>query len=486
MIRIKSVAAQHFNDGRPRKHASRRILPLALLTFFIFAASAQAHSVSASVSCTPGVGNAVTFVWSNFADPPGPGNGGENTPGWQIVYTPTGGSPTTLSGNVSFPLATYTLTVPIPDSAGSALVSSSWTASQTTDGNAGSFSGTLPVSACTGPPPPPPPPPASPTIVTTASPGVLVGSTISDDAVLSGGNSPTGTITFNLYAASDTTCATPLATGTVPVTGNGSYTSPAVTENQAGSYQWVASYSGDANNNPVADPCGQASEQVVVTTPPPSPPLVLASPLIATTASGVGSGDKITDTATLSGGSLSPGPTGTITFKLYAGSDTSCKTALSTVTTTVNGDGAYTSPAVVEKTAGTYDWVASYSGDANNSGVAEPCGVSAEKVHVPPAPCLHTSVSLTGIIGKREGVFTAHLKGPGVEHVTFYLDGHKLTTVTKAHNGVFSVTINAAKLSYGAHTLMAKTSVSKPYCAPASRAATFIRPKPNHHFHPTG
>jgi hypothetical protein len=42
--------------------------------------------------------------------------------------------------------------------------------------------------------------------------------------------------------------------------------------------------------------------------------------------------------------------------------------------------------------------------------------------------------------------------------VTFYLDGHKLATVTKAHDHYFSITINTTGLSFGMHHLVAKVN----------------------------
>ena len=55
---------------------------------------------------------------------------------------------------------------------------------------------------------------------------------------------------------------------TVTVAGNGSYGStPAFTPTAAGTYRWIANYSGDANNNATANGCNAANENVVVTLP---------------------------------------------------------------------------------------------------------------------------------------------------------------------------------------------------------------------------
>jgi hypothetical protein len=106
---------------------------------------------------------------------------------------------------------------------------------------------------------------ASPAISTAASPGVMFGGQVSDAAILSGGYSPTGTITFRLYGPSDSTCGgSPAFTNAINVTGNGVYLSPSVTPAQIGTYRWIASYSGDSNNNAVAGACNDANESVTI------------------------------------------------------------------------------------------------------------------------------------------------------------------------------------------------------------------------------
>ena len=66
---------------------------------------------------------------------------------------------------------------------------------------------------------------------------------------MSGGNSPTGTITFTLYAPNS---ATVVDTEMATVNGNGTYDTPTgFAPTAVGTYEWTASYSGDANNNPV-------------------------------------------------------------------------------------------------------------------------------------------------------------------------------------------------------------------------------------------
>ena len=116
--------------------------------------------------------------------------------------------------------------------------------------------------------------PATPVIFTTPTPSTaVVGSTLKDEVTLSTLVNPktgttAGTITVELFTPSDTTC-TGTATFTTTfkaATGNHTYTSPTgYVANVAGTWHWVASYSGDANNNPVASTC--TAEAVTVTAP---------------------------------------------------------------------------------------------------------------------------------------------------------------------------------------------------------------------------
>jgi uncharacterized repeat protein (TIGR01451 family) len=104
-----------------------------------------------------------------------------------------------------------------------------------------------------------------PAIRTTASGPVQMGATINDVAHLSGGFSPTGSITFDLYGPDDTNCSGPVAfSHTVSVNGNGDYASGNYTTTAAGTFRWIAGYSGDANNAAVSGSCNDADENVVV------------------------------------------------------------------------------------------------------------------------------------------------------------------------------------------------------------------------------
>jgi hypothetical protein len=108
-----------------------------------------------------------------------------------------------------------------------------------------------------------------------STPGATVtygdGNKLTDSAILSGGFNPTGTMTFYLFAPGITPAANysnNVYSDTVTVSGNGNY-SVATGNNPggylpstAGTYQWVAVYSGDSLNAGSQD--GSASEQEIV------------------------------------------------------------------------------------------------------------------------------------------------------------------------------------------------------------------------------
>ena len=228
---------------------------------------------------------------------------------------------------------------------------------------------------------------ASPTLTTTPSPTtVRLGNndvTLTDSATLSGGNSPTGTITFRLFQNG----TTQVDTESVAVHGNGTYATPTgftlpATGTVTGTYQWNASYSGDGSNNPANDN-NAANEQVTV-----SP----ANPTVVTTASAAITFNAriptIGDSAVLAGSYFA---TGTISFTLALG-----PTQVYSTSVVVAGNGIYSASYTLPTTgtvAGTYTWTAHYSGDINNN-PADDQGGAAEKTVVSKAsPTVVTTAS---------------------------------------------------------------------------------------------
>jgi uncharacterized repeat protein (TIGR01451 family) len=259
--------------------------------------------------------------------------------------------------------------------------------------------------------------PATPAITTHASAGVAAGGMIADAATLSATVNGTETITYTLFGPSNPTCTgTPIFTSTKTVAGNGVYTSGSFVTSSVGTYGFVAVYSGDANNNAATSPCGAPNESVVVTP---------TAPTIVTKASaGVAAGGPITDTATLSAGA---NPSGTITFTAFGPNDAICATAAAfTSIKSVNANRDYVSDPFTATLAGTYRFVAAYSGDANNAATTTACNDPNESVVVDPAT--------DPMIGVTETPNPVSLPQPG---------GTFTFTVTVTNTGTVPVTITA-------------------------------------------
>ena len=243
--------------------------------------------------------------------------------------------------------------------------------------------------------------PAGPAISTQASGPVTVGGSINDVATLSGAVGATGAVTFQVFAPGDSSCSTALATLTtssknVDANGNGTYTSGSYTATTPGLYRWRAFFAGDSKNNAVSGSCNDNNETSTVNP---------AGPAISTQASGpVTVGGKIHDVATLSG---AVGATGAVTFQVFAPGDTSCSTALATLSTSTksvdaDGNGTYTSGDFNTSTAGTYRWRAFFAGDANNAAVSGACNTDNESSTVNQAgPAISTQASPSANVGDK-------------------------------------------------------------------------------------
>lgn len=214
-----------------------------------------------------------------------------------------------------------------------------------------------------------------PTIDVEPSAATAIGGSIHGTALLASGNAPTGVIVFGIWGPADETCSgAPLKTYEVPVTGNGSYTSPEFTPTEAGRYRWGAFYEGDADNKSAAGGCEDAAVSVE-----------RARPTVTDTASSaVTLGDAIHDTVTLADGYA---PTGTIVLAVWGPDEKRCEAApLAEYEVKVDGNGAYTGPDFTPASAGTYTWAAIYAGDVNNEAARTSCSDASAEVVVSPRP----------------------------------------------------------------------------------------------------
>jgi hypothetical protein len=209
---------------------------------------------------------------------------------------------------------------------------------------------------------------ANPSLSTVPSPASgPIGTVLNDTATLTGGSSPTGTIVFALYLGTCTPAHLLLAQAAT-VSSAAASTSIGYTTTVVGTYHWAAYYSGDAHNNSDVTGCGE--------------PVVIAhTPTIVTNASAggsIGAAITVTDTATLTGAFGTP--TGNVVFDLYGPLDTTCAaTPIAHYATNTLVAGVVTSPAfaptLITAGAGTYHWIARYSGDANYIPLNSACSV---------------------------------------------------------------------------------------------------------------
>src|SRR5262249_4626475 len=250
---------------------------------------------------------------------------------------------------------------------------------------------------------------AQPQITTSPVSGVTVGANIKDTATLSGLVSPTGTgtVTFKLY--SDPECKTLVFSSTTGGIGaNGTVASAEFATSEARTYLWTATFSGDANNKEVSSPCGGEASAVAK-----------ATPSIATTqqpASGT-LGATFKDAATI-GGLFGAKPGGSITWKLYNNSKCEGAAVASDGPVAVSANGAYGTPSgAAPSAAGTYYWVATYSGDANNNGVSSACAAEPVVVNAPAQPGTATAHGPSECAVSNAPVYVT---GRGIKSVTFY------------------------------------------------------------------
>jgi hypothetical protein len=215
----------------------------------------------------------------------------------------------------------------------------------------------------------------TPSISTTPEPGsALVDDILHDSAELSDGINPSGTITFKLFDPNDPICAgDPAYSEIVPVSDNGVYnTITGHKANMAGTWRWVAEYSGDNHNTPVSSGCDQEQvpvskhETTTVTDPDPDSGIV---------------GDVLNDTAIVTSTHTL---TGEVTFRLFEPGDTTCETPVFTETVdlktentemvTLENAKAGTTSGFASNMVGIWNWTAEYSGDYANAPSSDECG----------------------------------------------------------------------------------------------------------------
>ena len=261
-----------------------------------------------------------------------------------------------------------------------------------------------------GPSPPTPAPSPSTAVIAThlSASTVAIGGSVHDSAALTGATATAGGIVMYLVYDNDTCSSSNsgLVTtlGPVGVTNGSVPDSPDWTATvSAGTYYVVASYSGDANNTAAASGC--TAEPLTVSPDRPT----ISTQLSATT---VAVGDSVYDTAILSGGASNAG--GNLTYRVYD-NDTCTSSNGGLVTTlgpvsVINGSVPDSPDWTATVTAGTYYFVASYSGDPNDTPTASGCASDPLTVS-PEQPTLSTQLSATTMAVGGSAYDTAVLSG---------------------------------------------------------------------------
>jgi hypothetical protein len=222
----------------------------------------------------------------------------------------------------------------------------------------------------------------TPAIKTKATTPVTIGNPIKDTATLSGLVDPTGTgkVTFKLYETNNAgKCENevPGSSSTKSFDSNGSVDSSSVTPTKAGTYYWIATYSGDGNNEEVATSCGDSEESSVVNKATPTiETKVLDSkgdvidnehPAAATT--------EVHDQATLGGevSGLSLDEGATVTYHFYSDNECKSEVASKLQTVEVNSDGTVPPSTSQKLQPGSYSYKAVYNGNSNYSKAEGEC-----------------------------------------------------------------------------------------------------------------
>ena len=287
---------------------------------------------------------------------------------------------------------------------------------------------------------------ASPSVNTVPTPSSsdnpVVGVHLNDSANVTGGDGPTGNVTFYLFAPGTTCATTNTARAAYHETdslsgGSAATNNTTFTSDTAGTWTWLAKYNGDSNNNVAWSDC--SSEQVTVGK---------ASPGIKTTPSAGGTVGAvvINDTGVLSGGY---NPTGSITFNLYDPAHTDCSgTPAYTQSVSVSGNGSYsTTNATPANAAGTWSWTATYNGDSNNKTATSGCTL--ETVTVDQAsPGIKTTPSAGGTVGavviNDTGVLSGGYNPTGSITFNLYDPAHTDCSGTPAYTQSVSVSGNGS------------------------------------------
>lgn len=305
-------------------------------------------------------------------------------------------------------------------------------------------------------------------------PSATVGSSIADKATVSGGDGPTGTVTFNLYDNPNGT-GTPLFTDTEPLV-SGVATSAGYTTTVTGTDYWVATYNGDSTNNSVSS--GTADEPVAIISS------ITFGPFATSTSVSCSPNPAITNQMVTCTADVSPVPDGGtmqftdpgVTIPRCGAVPVNTTTGQASCTTTFNTPGSYQIQAV-------------YPGDELFTGSQSP--VITQTVTAPPPPppapptrtSLRLSASPNPVVVGQQVTYTATVSpSPNGGHVTFFDNGHVIpgcANVAATNRG--TATCKWAYTWAAVHTIRARYTGTPQFTNSAANKLTETVKKRPHH-----
>ncbi len=229
-----------------------------------------------------------------------------------------------------------------------------------------------------------------------------LGEKVYDTATVTGTPfTPTGTVTYYFYNTATPTYGTTTAVScqTVSLTSTGSVPNSNVTAAlTAGSYSFIGVYSGDSNYSGYTG----AVEPLTINKASSS----VSTAIYDSTGTAVTDtlGEKVYDTATVTGTPFTP--TGTVTYYFYntATPTYGTTTAVSCQTVSLTNTGSVPNSNVTAAlTAGSYSFIGVYSGDSNYSGytgAVEPLTINKASSSVSTAIYDSTGGAVTGVPGE--------------------------------------------------------------------------------------
>ena len=240
--------------------------------------------------------------------------------------------------------------------------------------------------------------PAATLTTTATATSILPGGSVADSVQVTGTGGGGGSIAWQLLGpvapAADGTCngltwsgAASFDSGTIVVSGDGSYPTTASMPTAVGCYSYAEQLSSASAGGPTATDAGVGAETFAV-----------ASPTLATAASSTAmlTGAGVSDAVTVGGteadaGSIAwqlLGPVAPSASGSCSGLDWTTAATAASGSVAVTGDGVYDTPMSTPSTAGCYSYAETLTGSAYGPAVSQLAGVDSETLQVssPPAP----------------------------------------------------------------------------------------------------